>query len=211
MNVKGICLRTINHKDKDKLLIVATLQQGIIVINARGVRTQKAKLKAGCCPLVFGDFLVIKSKGGLILSGIEIEESFNNCWTNADKNLSAMLILEFLEKSVIKGEEITHEILLTLKALNAINYTAVYPLAIAVWYLLRMLKYIGVDIASQEMPQDIKKSMLLILDAELEDIETMELYQSTIASVLLYINLIIKSTLSINLLIIKEINKFYKQ
>lgn len=210
MELKGICLRTINYRDKDKLLVIASLQQGVVTVIARGVRSEKAKLKAGCMPMSFGNFSVLKSKSGLVLNGVDVEENFKNCWVDANKNLAALLVLEFLEKTAIKGEEITHEILLTLKALNLINYTSVYPFAIAVWAILKMLRYIGVDVSTEQMPDNIKKAMLQILNVDIEDVESLEFYESTIANILMYLNLIIKSALSINLLIFKEINKFYK-
>lgn len=207
MDLQGICLRTINYKEQDKLLSIATLQKGIITVKATGVRAQKAKLKAGCMPMVFGEFSLAEGKGGYILKGINIEENFHNCWVDTSKNLAAMLILEILEKVAVKGENITHEILLALKALKVINYDNVYPFAVAVWFLLKILKYIGVDYTIEDIPQTIKGVLDQLAEINSEDIEALELLPININRAIVYLDLIIKNQLSINMTLVKEITK----
>ena len=65
MDLKGICLRATDYKEKDKLLTIATLEKGIITVKAAGARSPKAKLKSGCMPLVWGNFRLRKPKAAL--------------------------------------------------------------------------------------------------------------------------------------------------
>lgn len=205
MDYKGVCLRATNYKEKDKLLTVATFEKGIITVTAKGVRSSKAKLCAGCMPLVFGEFGVTESRGGYVLTGINIEESFRNCWTDTTRNLAAVLILETIEKTCIRGETIAFELLLALKALQEINYGSAYPFAAAVWFLLGMLKYTGVDYSVEDLPTNVKKVLDALSDISAEDSGTLDMLPTDIDTTLYYINLILKNRLSLNLSVIKEI------
>jgi DNA repair protein RecO len=208
MDYKGICLRATNYKDKDKLLTVATFERGIITVSAKGVRSPKAKLCAGCMPLVFGEFGVTETKSGFVLTGINIEESFRNCWTDTARNLAAMLVLETTEKVCIRGEDISYELLLALKALQEINYSAAYPFTAAVWFLLEILKYVGVDYSIEDIPQGARKVLDALSAVSAEDSGTLELHTADIDTALFYLDLIAKNRLSLNLFIIKEIYAF---
>lgn len=205
MDYKGICLRAVNYKEKDKLLTVATFERGIITVSAKGVRSAKAKLCAGCMPLVFGEFGVTETKSGFVLTGINIEESFRNCATDVGRNLAAMLVVETIEKVCIRGENISFELLLALKALQEINYGTAYPFAAAVWFLLEILKYVGVDYSIEELPSGAKKVIDALSAVSAEESGTLDLHMADIDSALFYVNLIIKNRLSLNLSLIKEI------
>ncbi len=205
MDYKGVCLRAVNYKEKDKLLTVATFERGIITISAKGVRSAKAKLCAGCMPLVFGEFGVTETKSGFILTAINIEESFRNCWSDTGRNLAAMLVLETIEKVSIRGENISFELLLALKTLQEINYGTAYPFAAAVWFLLEILKYVGVDYTVEDIPTGAKTVIDTLSAVAVEDCGTLELHTADVDSALYYINLIIKNRLSLNLFVIKEI------
>lgn len=205
MDYKGVCLRAVNYKEKDKLLTVATFERGIITVSAKGVRSAKAKLCAGCMPLVFGEFGVTETKGGFVLTGINIEDSFRNCQTDIGRNLAAMSVLETIEKVCIRGENISFELLLALKALQEINYGTAYPFAPAVWFLLGIIKYVGVDYTVEDIPHGAKKVIDALSAVSAEESGTLDLQTADIDSALFYVNLIIKNRLSLNLSVIKEI------
>lgn len=205
MDLRGICLRTTNYRDKDKLLSIATFEKGRITAVARGVRSQKAKLKAGCMPMVFGEFSFVGGKGRNVLTGINIEESFHNCWLDTKRNCAALLILELLEKMSIEGENISHEILLALKSLKEINYNTVYPVAISVWFITKVLKYTGVDYTIEEMPYQAMNALNSLSMVDSEEVETLDIDKKAIDTALNYLGLIVKNQLGINLLLIKQI------
>lgn len=211
MDLKGICLRSINYKEQDKLLTLATFQKGIITVKATGARSQKAKLKAGCMPMVFGEFSLVEGKGGLILKGVDIQENFYNCWTDTQKNLAAMLVLEILEKVSLKEDDITKEMLLALNALKVINYDNVYPFAVSTWFLLKEMNYIGVDYTVEDIPENVKEALDMLQGINSEDIETLDMMTTTIDRALGYLNLIFKRQMNTEFKLIKEINSLLKK
>lgn len=207
MDLQGICLRVTNYRDKDKILTLATFEKGRITAVAKGVRSPKAKLKAGCMPMVFGEFSFAEGGRNNILTGINVEENFHNCWIDAKRNCAALLILEMLEKLSIEGVNISHEILLALKALKEINYNTVYPNAVSVWFIAKILKYAGVDYKIEDMPRATMDTLNSLNDVDCEVIETLDIDIGSIDSSLFYLGLIVKNQLGINLLLIKEISK----
>lgn len=209
MDLKGICLRATDYKEKDKLLTIATLEKGIITVKAAGARSPKAKLKSGCMPLVWGEFSVAKTKSGFILKGISVQENFYNCWKDTHKNLSAMLILEILENFAVKGQSLAHEILLCLKALKIINYDGVYPYAAALWFFLKMLVYAGADYSEEDIPRSIMEILHAVNALEADDIETADLLTENIDRALYYLGLIANSRLSVKLKLINQISDMF--
>ena len=210
MVLKGICLRAINYKEKDKLLTIATFQKGKISVTARGVRSPSAKLKAGCMPLVFGEFSISQGKGFPVLTGIDIQENFYNCWTDSYRNLSALLILEFLEKVTLGEQDISTEIILALKALNEINYGNVYPYALSLWFMLKILGYAGVDYREEELFENAFQIFDAIIDMESHEVETLDILPKNILMAIEYLDLIIKNRLSIKLHIVDQIKALNK-
>ncbi|MFW5780162.1 MAG: DNA repair protein RecO [Bacillota bacterium] len=207
MIVRGICLRATNYKEKDKILTLATLEKGKTSLVARGVRNPAAKLKAGCMPLVFGEFSISQGRGTPILTGVEVEENFHNCWTDTDKNLASLAVLELLEKSAVENQDISREIVYALKSLKEINYSAVFPYASTVWFILKVIRHIGVDYTIEELPKDVRQALNDIASADIDEVETLEIMPKSVITSLYYLNLIIKNQLLIKISILDYINK----
>ena len=145
-----------------------------------------------------------------MLTGIDIQENFYNCWTDSDRNLSALLILEFLEKVTLGEQDISTEIILALKALNEINYGNVYPYALSLWFMLKILGYAGVDYREEELFENAFQIFDAIIDMESHEVETLDILPKNILMAIEYLDLIIKKRLSIKLHIFdqkKALNK----
>ena len=73
------------------MLTILTLEKGKILVNARGVKKPKSKLKAFCQSFCFADFELTKSSNGYILTGVNQIESFFDLTSNIDKFKSIRL------------------------------------------------------------------------------------------------------------------------
>lgn len=153
--IKGIIIRTVDYKEKDKLLTIATFDKGLILINAKGVRSSNAKLKSYAQILSFGEFSITKTRAGYILSGANIEEMFYNCWTNTFKYSACMIILELIEKLASRQQEINNELILMLRCLKEINYTDNYPLQYTLLFMCKIVAFLGIDyeITKEQTPK----------------------------------------------------------
>ena len=116
----GIVLRSIDYKDKDKLVTIYSLEYGKITAILKGVKNNNAKLKFAYQPFCFAEFS-IEEKG--VITGAELKDSFFDLTLNYDRYLVGCKILELL--NIITVENISNPELFvtTLKALNLLtNY-----------------------------------------------------------------------------------------
>lgn len=198
MNLHGIVTKAINYGEKDRILTIITFEKGKILIHAKGVRAENAKLKSAAMPLVFGEFSIAEGKRN-ILTNVSVEENFYNCWTDAEKNISSLFVLELLEKTAMINQEISKELILALKAINEINYSQGYPIAIVVWYYFNISEYIGINFLEENIPRNIKEHIQEFAYIDCENVLTMDLVIDEINSILEYMIILLKENFSINI------------
>lgn len=96
--VKGIIIESKDSKDKDKLVTIYTLEQGKKRVIFKGVRGEKAKLKASKEIFTFGDFFIENTKGNNIVSQVDIIESFYGISQDLNKYYEACSIVDVVKK-----------------------------------------------------------------------------------------------------------------
>ena len=84
VKVKGIILKTMDYKEKDKLMWVFTEEFGKISVLCKGVRSQKSKFQSLVRPLLFGEFLVYKGKSLYSLNEGNIINAFSKLTTTLE-------------------------------------------------------------------------------------------------------------------------------
>ena len=118
---KSIIISSRDSKEKDKEVLLYSIDKGKIYAKFKGVKNQKSKLKAGKELFTFGDFFIEESKAGSIVTGVNIIDSFQNIALDIDKYFEACSILDIV-KNVPISEEDTSFFISTLKALKTLNY-----------------------------------------------------------------------------------------
>jgi hypothetical protein len=207
LTVKGIIIRVVDYKEKDRLLTIASLGKGLLCANAKGVRGALAKLKCYSSLLTFGTFYLTETKSGYILSGVDCEDSFFNLWTDAVKYSAGILCIELFEKIAKEQDEIDYEILLLLKALKDINYSDNFSLLYALLFMAKMLTNLGVE---YNEIKDYDADIYILIDNLLKnenDINGIEYTESNVKKGIQFLNLLLKNSLNINLKVIPEILK----
>lgn len=146
ISVKGIILKTKDYKENDKLLTLLTLEKGKILVNARGVKKPKSKLKAFCQSFCFADFELTKSSNGYILTGVNQIESFFDLTCNIDKFNYAFAVLEIADKICLENQVYVDIFIDCLKCLKQMNYTEINPQLLLSKFILNTLKFEGVNL-----------------------------------------------------------------
>lgn len=205
--VKGIIIRVVDYKEKDKLLTIATFDKGIVCVNARGVRGANAKLKAYVNLLTFGEFDLTEAKNGFILSGVEVTDNFYNCWTDTLKYSACMLCIELFEKVANEQEESNFELLNLIKALKEINYNSDFSLIYGLWFMAKTAENEGVDFSGISDYNKEVYDLVLKLSKSDNITEIVDLKEINVLNGIKFLNLLYKSTLNINLKVIPEILK----
>lgn len=118
---KAIVLSSKDSKEKDKEVLLYSLDKGKIYAKFKGVKNQKSKLKAGKELFTFGDFFIEEGKAGNIVTGVNIIESFFDISQEIDKYLEACNIFD-LVKNIPISESNPYLFVSIIKSLKALNY-----------------------------------------------------------------------------------------
>lgn len=118
---KAIVISSKDSKDKDKEVLLYSLDFGKIYAKFKGVKNQKSKLKAGKEVFTFGDFFIEEGKVGSIVTGVNIIESFYDISQNIDAYLEACNIFDIV-KSLPSGQSDPAMFVSIIKSLKALNF-----------------------------------------------------------------------------------------
>ena len=56
LTTRGLVLRTTEYKETDRILTVLSADHGLLTMKARGVRSNRSKLKGACQLLTYAEF-----------------------------------------------------------------------------------------------------------------------------------------------------------
>ena len=147
LKVKGIVLKAQDYQDDDKLLSILTLEEGKIIVKARGVKKAKSKLKAFCQPFCFADFELANSKGGgFVLTGVNEIENFFSLSSDIKKINYAFAVIEIVDKICQENESYPQIFVDILKCLKQISYTDTNSTLCLIKFILNTLNFEGVNL-----------------------------------------------------------------
>lgn len=147
--VKAIVIESKDYKEKDKLVSLYSLEQGKVRAVFRGVRGEKAKMKAAKEIFSFGEFFIENTKGNNIVSQADIIESFHPLSQNLDKYYEACSIIDVIKKL---GTEESDPALFVevIKALKCLCYEDVKPHYVLNKFLLNVFSGAGYPINTEK-------------------------------------------------------------
>ena len=106
---QGLVIKLIDYKDADKLASIFTYDLGVITAKFRGVKKEKAKLKAIAQPFTFADFNIGKIANNKVVTSALLIDNFYNILNNykISKHGVAYYVLKIaeLEKLNVKPEQ----------------------------------------------------------------------------------------------------------
>lgn len=140
--VKGIIIESKDSKEKDKLVTIYTLEMGKVKAVFRGVRGEKAKLRASKDIFTFGDFFIENTKGNNIVSQVDVIESFYGISQDLDKYYEACSVIDVLKKLGTENSD-PALFLQTIKALKAICFENIKRGYVLCVYLINIFKLSG--------------------------------------------------------------------
>ena len=101
IKVKAIVLSSIDYKEKDKLVTLFTIENGVMQAIMKSVKSDKAKMRFAKEPFCFGEYLIaMPSK---IITNVEVEDNFYVLTKDIDKFYLACAILETVKTVVVAG------------------------------------------------------------------------------------------------------------
>lgn len=119
--VKAIVLGGIDYKEKDKLVKLFTLEQGIVTVVFRGVKNANAKLKSAKEVFSFGDFILANGKFKIVTSA-DVIDSFYDITKDIKKYYAGCAMIDIIKTILPEGEISAGLFILTIKCLEMLAY-----------------------------------------------------------------------------------------
>lgn len=117
----GIVLRETEYKERDKILTVLTRDLGKITVKARGVRSQRSKLKAGCQILAFSEFTLTDYQGKYLVSEVSVKEMFTELRQDIELLYLAAYFVQVADAVAQEEDPVPELLSLLLNSLYAIG------------------------------------------------------------------------------------------
>lgn len=141
LKVRGIVLGGTNIKEKDKVIKLFTVENGIINVTMKGVRGDKAKLKAAKEMFCFGDFILEEGKNYYIVTSVDIINSFYEITSNIEKYYEGCAILDIVSKIALEPN--VQLFIEMLDALKTLCYDDVSKFHVVDKFLISVLDAMG--------------------------------------------------------------------
>ena len=151
LNLKAIVIRGNNAKEKDKNILLFSLEQGKLWVTFKGVRSDKAKLKYAKEQFCFGDYIVEEGKLNNVVVGVDIIEDFNEIAKDIDKYFEGNAMLEIVEKLDFEGTKERYEVFMSLiNGLKILAFHKVTHLAVLLKFMLNIFEIYGMKLYSEK-------------------------------------------------------------
>lgn len=142
--IKAIVIKSNDRKEKDKDILLFSLEKGKFWASLKGIKNPNAKLKTAKNQFSFGEFLIEEGKGGYVISGFESIENFHELAEDIDKYFEASAILEAVDKLDFSSQsERTAVFLLTLKALKNVCFLNIKQYLCLIKFFIEIFKISG--------------------------------------------------------------------
>lgn len=148
MNIKkirGVVIKEVNIKEKDKIIVVFGKDIGKVSINAKGARALKSKFLAGTNMFSYCDFIVTENKKIYYLKEIDIIKSFHNIVKKYENIFIGSYMVENCNKGLLEREEENDVLILLINSLNRLSSSKVNHNVVLSVFELKFLKYNGYE------------------------------------------------------------------
>ena len=160
VKVKGVILKTMDYKEKDKLMWVFTEEFGKISVLCKGVRSQKSKFQSLVRPLLFGDFLVFKGKSLYSLNEGSIINAFSKLTTTLELLTYGSYYVELVDIVSVDGDpqQLVYRNLVTALYLLEADVIDMEVLTLA--YEIKLIGLTGFKVGREMVPFEMSQGAI---------------------------------------------------
>lgn len=149
--INAIVIKSSDRKEKDKNILLFSIEQSKFWATLKGVKGANAKMKLAQSPFCFAEFVLEDGKMGKIVTGLEVIESFHELSEDVEKYFEATAILEVLNALEFSSvQERAQIFMLLIKALKTICFSKTKPIYVLNKFLLSLFSISG-------FPLDVEK------------------------------------------------------
>lgn len=142
--IQAIVIRSNDRKEKDKNILLFSIEQGKVWATLKGVKSPTAKMKIAQNPFCFGEFMLEDGKMGKIVTGFDTIETFHEISEDVDKYFEGTAILEIVNAIDFSSQAEQAEVfVLMLKCLKTLCFGQVQPLYVLDKFLIELFAIVG--------------------------------------------------------------------
>lgn len=143
VRVKGIVLSASDHKEKDKIITIFSVELGKINGILRGVKAPKAKMKYASQPFCFASFELVKQGEYFLVTQVDLIDSFYELTSDYEKFQKGSSMLKVCSKVLRKGIVNPKLFITLINSLKVLTYENLNGYLIVCKFILEFLKSIG--------------------------------------------------------------------
>lgn len=142
--IQAIVIKSSDRKEKDKNILLFSIENGKFWATLKGVKGANAKMKLAQNPFCFAEFVLEEGKLGKIVTGLEVIETFHEISEDVDKYFEASAVLEIVNAfDFSSDQERARMFVLVIKTLKTICFSGVRPLYSLNKFFLELFKFSG--------------------------------------------------------------------
>lgn len=126
IKTRGIILKVMDYKERDKLLFLYTLEQGKITAIAKGVRSARGRYQAAAQPMMLCDFVLYPGKNIHQLNEVTVIHGFPHIKTDFDRITYGSYFLELADIAMADREINERFFLDLIKALYLLDQPGIH-------------------------------------------------------------------------------------
>lgn len=149
IKVKALCVRSVDYRDNDSLITLASLERGKITAVVRGSKKQTSKLRFSASLFCFAEYILTVSKSGrYTVTGCDLIDGFYALREDVEKFYVASISAEILEKNLYLPND--KLILTTLKTLKSLCYNEKEMVSAIIEYTYKAMLCLGYSLPKIE-------------------------------------------------------------
>lgn len=141
--LNGLLVKAVNYGERDKIITIFTLEEGLVSAKIKGVKKADAKLKFASEPFCFSEYILSSTSGRNTVTGASLYDGFYPIREKISSYYAGSVILEFIREFCMEGETYPTIFLLVTKTLEKLAYSDANPIETLIGFLLSALKEVG--------------------------------------------------------------------
>jgi len=156
---KGIIIKKANSGDTDRLITVYSKDFGKILVKAKSIRKNQAKLKGHLELFLYSHLMIAPGRGFDIITGAEIIEPFSKLHNRLPSLAAGYYLAELIDKLIIGPEKDENIWTLFLSSLKQLNQMTCDTKATISNFENRLVEFLGYGTEKYNI-DDISQSLL---------------------------------------------------
>ena len=178
LKTRGIILKSMDYKEKDRIVWLFTEDEGRLSVLCRGVKSPKSRYQSLIRPMVYGVFSLYQGKGMHILNEGEVMKGFRTLLEDLTLYTYATYFMELVDISVQDQEPSPFLYRNLLTALYLLETGALDPALLTLAYEVKHIHHTGFSVGAEAVPFKISKAsenaMQFLLRSELDKVHVLK-------------------------------------